>query len=103
MDGFSVERGTHLPLFIPVHDARKDRVHIGGGADDQQNDEEQRLEIEDGRLQGGNGRLASQYRFLVSNGECRQGSRYHGGPRVGVGRLGRRGTEMWPERTWIGC
>ena len=36
-----------LPVFIPVHNAGKDRVDVCRGADYQEDDEEERLEVED--------------------------------------------------------
>jgi hypothetical protein len=39
-----------LPILIPVEDRREHLVHVGGCADEKEDDEEERLEVEEGRL-----------------------------------------------------
>ena len=42
----------HNPVFlVAVDDAGEDRVRVGRGADGEEDDEEERLEVEEGRLQ----------------------------------------------------
>lgn len=38
---------------VAVHDAWEDGVHIGSGADGEENDDEEGLEVEEGGLEGG--------------------------------------------------
>jgi hypothetical protein len=37
----------NIPFLIAVHDAREERVHICRGADEQEDHQEERLEVED--------------------------------------------------------
>lgn len=39
-----------IPVLIPVHEAREEVVHVCARADQKEKDEEERLEVEEGRL-----------------------------------------------------
>lgn len=45
-------RAGDVPLLVVVHEGREDGVHVGARADQEENDEEERLEIEERRLHG---------------------------------------------------
>lgn len=38
------------PLFVPIHQARSHSAYVGAGADHEENDQQQRLEVEESRL-----------------------------------------------------
>lgn len=40
----------HIPILVPVHQGREDIVRVCARADEEQEDEEQRFEIEEGGL-----------------------------------------------------
>jgi hypothetical protein len=41
---------AHDTVLVPVHDPREEVVHVGTCADIEEDDEEERLEVEEGRL-----------------------------------------------------
>lgn len=41
---------AHDAVLVPVHDAGEEVVHVGACADVEEDDEEERLEVEEGRL-----------------------------------------------------
>lgn len=49
---------SHEPLLVVVHEGREDGVHVGARADQEEDDEEKRLEIEERRHLAGPGGLA---------------------------------------------
>lgn len=44
------ERSMNVPLLVPIHERWRCRTHIGACTDEQQNHEQQRLKVEEGRL-----------------------------------------------------
>lgn len=53
----SEQWSSHAPLFIPVEDRRENLVHVGACAYQEQQDEEEGLEVEEGRLWFRDGQL----------------------------------------------
>lgn len=45
-----VQKGGHLPILVRVKQPREELVHVGRGADAEQEDEDERLEVEEGGL-----------------------------------------------------
>lgn len=41
---------TSLPILIPIHNRWEQRMYIGAGADEQEDDEQEALEVEKGGL-----------------------------------------------------
>ena len=44
------KKGKNIPFLIAVHDAGEERMHICRGADEQEDHQEERLEVEDSCL-----------------------------------------------------
>lgn len=89
-------RGRDVPMLAAVEKSREDLVHVGAGADEEEDDQQQRLEVEEGRLEEGKRGLA---RGLKQAPGAQADVTHHDGKSVETqcasGRRGCYGARLW--------